>query len=64
MKLVSKEILDENGNIEAIKFTDAEGFSIDAVWDDSDEHTEENREKLREWAHRFVNQLIEKENSK
>jgi hypothetical protein len=64
MNLVSKEILDENGNIEAIKFTDAEGFSIDAVWDDSDEHTEENREKFREWAHRFVSQLIEKENSK
>ena len=38
-----------------IEFNDMQGdHIIDAVWDDSDEQTSENREAFRKWAYNFV----------
>jgi hypothetical protein len=49
------DIYDKEGNMIRIEFKDMQGdHIIDAVWDDSDEQTSENREAFRKWAYNFV----------
>ena len=49
------DIYDSDGNMVRIEFTDSNGKHIlDAVWDDSDAQTSENRTHFREWAYKFL----------
>lgn len=56
-KLIPAEILDIDGNLKRIEFNNEQGeFVIQALWDDRDEQTAENRAKFREWAYRQLKQ--------
>ena len=47
----------EDGELKSIEFYDMSGsFVIQAVWDDSDEQTAENRLAFRKWAHHMMKQ--------
>lgn len=57
-RVIPTDVYDKDGNLSRIEFHDGKGeFVIQAVWDDADEQTSENRVKFREWAYRMVNQL-------
>lgn len=56
-RAIPVNIYDGSGNLLRIEFNDTEGnHIIDAVWDEKDEQTNENRVKFREWAYRFIEQ--------
>ncbi len=45
----------EDGDLIRIEFADASGEHIvDAVWDESDEQTSENRVAFRKWAYNHL----------
>lgn len=49
------DVYDREGNMLRIEFNDMNGDHIlDAVWDDSDAQTSENREAFRKWAYNFI----------
>ena len=52
---VPTEIHDSNGDFLRIEFYDGEGnHIIDALWDDRDEQTSENRTEFRSWAYKII----------
>jgi hypothetical protein len=54
-RAIPVDVYDREGNMLRIEFNDMQGdHIIDAVWDDSDAQTSENREAFREWAYNFV----------
>ena len=55
MNIIPTEIHDKDGNLEKIEYHDEEGkFVIQAVWDEIDEQTAENRDAFRKWATRLL----------
>ena len=56
--VIPVEYFDKDGNLTVIAFSNIEtgNHVIDAVWDDNDEQTNENRTKFREWAYRQLRQ--------
>jgi len=55
MIAIPTDIYDKDGNMIAIEFNDEAGdFVVEAVWDDRDAQTSENRTAFREWAYKFV----------
>lgn len=56
-KAIPVDVYDKDGNMVKIEFNDGSGEHIlDAVWDQTDKQTSENRIKFREWAYRFIEQ--------
>ena len=54
-RAIPVDVYDREGNMLRIEFNDMQGdHIIDAVWDDSDAQTSENREAFRKWAYNFV----------
>lgn len=54
---VPADIYNKEGQLVKIEFTTPSGEHIvDAIWDDRDEQTSENRVKFREWAYRLIKQ--------
>lgn len=55
MRAIPVDVYDREGNMLRIEFSDMNGnHIIDAVWDESDAQTSENREAFRKWAYNFV----------
>lgn len=49
------EIHNDVGHLLRIEFYDAEGEHVlDALWDDKDEQTTENRREFRTWAYKML----------
>lgn len=56
-KAIPVDVYDKDGNMVRIEFSDGSGNHIvDALWDDQDEQTSDNRIAFREWAYRLVRQ--------
>lgn len=54
-RAIPTDVYDREGNMLRIEFNDMNGdHIIDAVWDESDAQTSENREAFRRWAYNFV----------
>lgn len=54
-KAIPTDVYDKDGNMLRIDFHDGGGeFILQAVWDDNDEQTSENRVKFREWAYKWM----------
>ena len=54
---VPVDIYNKEGQLVKIEFNTTSGeHIIDAVWDDREEQTSENRVKFREWAYRLIKQ--------
>lgn len=52
------DIHDKEGNMLKIEFQDGTGAHIiDALWDERDEQTSENRIIFRKWAYNMVSQM-------
>jgi len=57
MRAIPVDIYDKDGNMLKIEFNDATGEHIlDAVWDDKEAQTSENRIEFRKWAYRMIEQ--------
>jgi hypothetical protein len=57
MKAVPMDIYDKDGNMLKIEFNDGTGEHIlDAIWDDREAQTSENRIEFRKWAYRMIEQ--------
>jgi hypothetical protein len=55
MKAIPVDIYDKEGNMLRIEFNDGSGnHVVDAVWDQNDAQTSENRIKFREWAYKML----------
>jgi hypothetical protein len=53
--VIPTEILDSEGNLQAIEFYDELGSHVlDAVWDPSDPQDHEHRQAFRNWAYNFL----------
>jgi hypothetical protein len=56
-KASHKEIYDQDGNMLRIEFHDTNGEHIvNALWDEHDEQTPENRIEFRKWAYHMMKQ--------
>ena len=54
-KLTPVDVYDKDGNLVRIEFSSGSGeHVVDAVWDDSDEQTGENRITFRKWAYNLM----------
>ena len=54
-RAIPVDVYDKDGNMIKIEFNDANGeHIIDAVWDETDEQTSENRVLFRKWAYNHV----------
>jgi hypothetical protein len=54
---IPTDIYDKDGNMVKIEFNDTAGeHVIDAIWDERDEQTSENRIEFRKWAYRQLEQ--------
>jgi hypothetical protein len=54
---IPTEMYNKDGSLEMIQYHDEEGkFIIQAVWDENDEQTAENRAEFRKWAGRWLKQ--------
>jgi hypothetical protein len=54
-RLIPVDVYDREGNMLRVEFSDSEGNHVmDAVWDESDEQTSENRTFFRKWAYNFL----------
>jgi hypothetical protein len=54
-RAIPVDVYDKDGNMIKIEFNDANGEHIlDAVWDEADEQTSENRVSFREWAYKHL----------
>ena len=57
-KAIPTDVYDKDGNMIRIDFHDGKGdFVFQAMWDENDEQTSENRVLFREWAYRMAEQL-------
>ena len=55
-RLIPVDIYDKDGNMVRIEFFDSAGNRvIEAIWDQTDEQTNENRILFRKWAYNFMN---------
>jgi hypothetical protein len=55
MKAIPVDIYDKDGNMLKIEFNDGAGNHVlDAIWDQNDAQTSENRVKFREWAYKML----------
>ena len=55
--IIPTDVYDEDGNMLRIEYYDTAGSHIcDIVWDDQDEQTSENRQFLREWGAKMMEQ--------
>jgi hypothetical protein len=53
--VIPTEIMDKDGNLQAIEFYDELGSHVlDAVWDPNDPQDAEHRAKFRNWAYNFL----------
>lgn len=51
-KAIPVDVYDKAGNLLRVELNDGEGnHIIDAVWDDREEQTSENRQAFRQWAY-------------
>jgi hypothetical protein len=58
MKVIPTDIYDKDGNLVRIDYHDLEGgFQFEAVWDERDEQTSENRVLFRNWANTMAKRL-------
>lgn len=49
------EIFNDNGDLQKIEFHTLRGqFVIEALWDERDAQTEENRQAFRKWAYNMM----------
>lgn len=54
-KAIPADIYDEDGNMKYIEFRDGSGEHVmDAVWDERDEQTSDNRSEFRKWAYKMM----------
>jgi hypothetical protein len=54
-KLIPVDVYDKDGNLLRIEFNSGSGeHIIDALWDENDEQTGENRVSFRKWAYNFM----------
>lgn len=54
-KAIPVDVYDREGNMLRVEFSDGQGNHIlDAVWDESDAQTSENREQFRKWSYNFL----------
>jgi hypothetical protein len=54
-RLIPVDVYDREGNMLRVEFSDSDGNHVmDAVWDESDEQTSENRTFFRKWAYNFL----------
>ena len=54
---IPTDIYDKDGNMTKIEFNATSGeHVIDAIWDERDEQTSENRTQFRKWAYRQLEQ--------
>jgi len=57
-KLIPTDVYDSEGSLLRLDFFNLEGgFEFQAIWDEHDEQTSENREKFRTWAYHMAKQL-------
>lgn len=57
MIAIPVDVYDKDGHLVKIEFNDMKGNHVlDALWDDAEEQTSENRIKFREWAYRLIQQ--------
>jgi len=55
MKAIPLDLYDKDGNMTGIEFNSPSGdFIIEAVWDERDEQTSENRDAFRKWAYKMI----------
>ena len=55
-KVIPTEIHAENGDFKRIEFHDTNGdHIIDAIWDENDSQTINNRIEFRKWAYSMIN---------
>jgi hypothetical protein len=53
--VIPTEIMDKDGNLQAIEFYDELGSHVlDAVWDPTDPQDAEHYAKFRDWAYNFL----------
>jgi hypothetical protein len=58
--VIPTDVYDKDGNLLRIDFYNLEGeFVVQALWDENDEQTSENRIKFREWAYRMIERIGE-----
>jgi hypothetical protein len=54
-RAIPVDVYDKDGNMLRIEFNDGDGeHIIDAVWDQNDEQTSENRTLFRKWAYNHI----------
>jgi hypothetical protein len=54
-RAIPVDVYDKDGNMLRIEFNDGNGeHIIDAVWDQNDEQTSENRTLFRKWAYNHI----------
>jgi len=52
---VPTDVFDKEGNFKKIDFHNSSGnFILEALWDDRDDQTEENRIAFRKWAYHMM----------
>jgi hypothetical protein len=58
MGIILKEVFDEEGNVKSIEVTNGYGeHIIDAVWDERDEQTQENKDAFRAWTLKMLRDM-------
>lgn len=56
-KAIPIDVYDKDGNMLRVEFHDGEGeHIIDAIWEETDEQTSENRTAFRKWAYNLIEQ--------
>ena len=54
-RAIPADIYDEDGNMKCIEFHDGTGeHIIDAMWDEREEQTSNNRTEFRKWAYKMM----------
>ena len=54
-RAIPVDVYDKEGNMLRIEFNDAAGNHVlDAVWDETEEQTSENRTKFRTWSYEHL----------
>jgi hypothetical protein len=58
MRVIPIDVYDKDGNLVKIEVTDSSGeFIIQALWDENDAQTHENRIKFREWTYNHLRRI-------
>ena len=54
-RAIPVDVYDKDGHMLRIEFNEGDGTHIlDAVWDETDEQTSENRTQFRKWAYNHM----------